>query len=292
MRFPGIAIAAICALVFVPETHGQAPTAQPRYVVLMQDTAAGRCQNCGILAQPLFDGLIALENKARRKDLAEQFVRLSQALPALDVPRAVRSAFCRELSPSQNNACDEVFVLSDRPAAEVHRPTANLPRGSILVRLSIEYARVMRSNELRIIAALSDVSASGQLGQPLLYAWYVTPGTDATPASPLDSTAKEMTAKEKAARAYWFDGAPSRMETELLQSFSEIAQIIRLSMTRIADRSWTSLPTLADLQASGAVACKGASCKFRSLNLTQSRLWIVQSADAPVVMSVPRELWR
>jgi hypothetical protein len=239
----------------------------------------------------VLDALIGLEARARREDLARQYAYLREQLPALDIPAAVRAAFCRELSASHVDACDDVTVISEQPAAQVAKPAANLGPGAVFVRLSIEYARYMRFNEFRVIAALSTVTADHEINRPGLYAWYVTPGTDSTPASPLESRSKPNP-RQQAAHAYWFDGSPGRMEKELLQSFSEVAGIVQQSIPHLANHSWNSLPTLGDLQTAGKISCKGASCKYQSLKVTDTRMWFVQMADAPVVMSVPLELWR
>jgi hypothetical protein len=280
------------ALAGLTVAHATETPAAQHFFILLQDTASGECRNCGLLAKPLFDGLIALDAKARRNDLAAQYSELKARLPALNVPDAVRAAFCEKLSLAPGAGCDRVTVISDQPAAKVAEPVANLASGDHVVRLSIEYARHMRFNELRVIAALSQVTPDHKLGKATLYAWYVTPGTEATPASPLEAASKAATPKQQAARSYWFEGAPSRMENELLRAFAEIAENLRLSLPYVANQSWSSLPTLADLKAAGKIDCKGASCKFASLKATETRLSFVQMADAPVVMSVPIELWR
>lgn len=272
------------AVAGAPPGYADVTRETPHYFVLLQDTATSECKSCGILVVPLVDAMIAAEAKARRENLAEQYARLGEQLPALSIPAAVRSAFCRKLSPSKADLCDEVTVIGNQAAA--------LTPGSIVIRLSIEYSRYMRVNELRVIAALNEVTAELKPGKSVLYAWYVTPGTDATQASPLEAPGKKTNPKLQAARSYWFEGSPSRMESELLQSFTDIGETIRLSLPLVANQSWDSLPTLGELRDAGKLACKGASCRFTCLNLTDTRLSYVQKADAPVVMSVPIELWR
>jgi hypothetical protein len=57
-------------------------------------------------------------------------------------------------------------------------------------------------------------------------------------------------------------------------------------------KSLDSLPVMGDLQAAGKLACHGASCKIRVLDSTAQRVWFVQVADAPVVMSSLLDAWK
>jgi len=272
----------------------------PAYVVLMQDFSTTDCDVsvCGWLGKPLIDGMLALENNARRKSLQQQLEVLRAKLPGLNLYDVVQEAFCRELMLAAGAPCAQVSVLGPGSRARVAAVTKNSPvenaASTILVKLSVEYSRMMRTNELRVIAAVSQVVA--EKDKPLLYIWYVTPGGDATRASPLDPSTAKPSAKQLATDAHWF-GQPSLMEAELRQALPEIARMIRemspyLPRYGAPAKSWDSLPVLADLQAAGKLKCPGVSCKFHVLGTTDKRVWFMQQADAPVVMSAPFDMWK
>jgi hypothetical protein len=198
----------------------------------------------------------------------------------------------------QNPSCTQVTVLGSRGPAGVATVTKDSPidqaATTIVVKLSVEYTRMMRFNELRVIAALSEVVADK--GKPMLYVWYVTPGGDETQSSPLEPRAARPTARQRATDAHWF-GQPSAMEAELREAMVEIAKMIRgmspyLPRFGTPAKSWDSLPVMADLQASGKLACRGMACKFHVLGASDKRVWFIQQADAPMVMSSLLDVWQ
>jgi hypothetical protein len=272
----------------------------PAYIILMQDFATTDCDVhiCGWLGKPLVDGILALENKSRRKSLQQQLAVLRKRLPHLDLEAVVHAAFCRELMLSTESDCVQIAVLGPGGRTGAARAPANgaLDRtaATFIVKLSVEYTRLMRFNELRIIAAVSEVVADHD--KPMLYVWYVTPGGEATQSSPLEPPAVPPTARQLATDAHWF-GQPSIMEAELRQAMPEIARMLRemspyLPRLEAPARSWDSLPVMSDLRASGKLVCRGVMCKFHVLGSTDRRVWFMQKADAPVVMSSPLDTWK
>jgi hypothetical protein len=284
------------------ETETSAIASAPAYVILMQDFSTDDALDCYVpicqgLGQSVIEGVLALENSARRKSLRQQLEVLRTRLPDLDLYERTRAEFCRELM-LENPDCAEVTVLGPGSATRVAEVTKNSSidraANTIVVRLSIEYTRLMRFNELRVIAALSEVGADK--GKPMAYVWYVTPGGDTTQSSPLEPPAAKPTARQLATDAYWF-GKPSRMEAELRQAIPEVARMIRalspyLPRFGTTQKRWDTLPVMADLQAVGKLTCRGVSCKFTVLGATDRRVWFTQQADAPVVMSVPLDTWK
>ena len=178
------------------ELETSAVASAPAYVILMQisvaDTTECNIPICAGLGKPLIDGILALENNARRKSLRQQLDVLRARLPDLHLYEVVRSAFCREVVRETNPACAQVTVLGPESPPLSRHITKDSPveraTNTIVVRLSVEYTRMMRFNELRVIAALSEVVA--EEGKPMLYVWYVTPGGNATQSSPLDPPEK------------------------------------------------------------------------------------------------------
>lgn len=266
--------------------------------ILLQDIDERGCDGCGALTSLVISPLLALESSDRRKELARQYGVLGQRLPELDIPGTVRAAFCRHLSKDGTPDCPEVEIVGLVDQSRGHAvadPATNI----LIVRLSIEYTRLMRFNELRIIAAFVHVDGNGAVGRPFLYAWYTTPGADATPANPLGSSAKTETAKQRAAREHWFSGAPTRMEREVRAGLEEIAAMsaavlpqIEAADPKAVDTWLNSLKSLADVQSEGNFNCRGAACRMRTLGVAGDRIRTVQEANAVVVMSAPLDTLR
>jgi len=233
------------------------------------------------------------DNAGRRKHLGEQWELLSASLPDVDSAALAEAAYCQRFSANRVPACTDVHVISptNRDSQVL---TAALQPGALVVRMTIEYVYGGRWNEYRVIATHNRISEAPAPDPNGFVAWYVTPGPKDVRANPLRHPSDKESSKQIAAREYWLAGSPSRLETEIGKSLSEISEMARETIdargsntTPAATKAWArSLPTLDRLKDEGRVKC-GFACGAPYLKSDASRVWYLLSIEPLAVVSAP-----
>jgi hypothetical protein len=106
---------------------------------------------------------------------------------------------------------------------------------------------------------------------------------------------------DEAARQYWLEGSPSRLETSVRRAFADFAGITQLFYPHAGERDFNplksewgkSLATLGELKQQGVRACRGAECRRPYLKLDGDRVWFLpESMPANAsFQSVPLTVW-
>jgi hypothetical protein len=252
-----------------------------KVVVVLQGFAPG-CEECGLLV----GGLIALEDRARAKEMRRLNEAIHEAMPGLDIPSLIQASFCREIF-EMDGQCDRVVVIG-KGGKNGTIAGLSVESNDIVVKVAVEFPR----NDFRVIGAVSPVSTKGEVESAAVFAWYVTPPASKLDASPFDVVTKRNESKVAAAKKYWLSGEPSILRQELMRSFGEVADIISASTIALpqdaASKSWwMSLPVIKALVAAGNFKCKGFPCSLRYVGVPTDRIWHAQNVGDIVIVSYP-----
>jgi hypothetical protein len=246
--------------------------------------------------------LLPSGNEKYLRKLSEDFDGLQAALPNVDILGLIRENFCRELAGAPADRCDQVSVSERRMAPRTVTASAGAA-SPLLVALSIEYAvDPIYADVLKIVAtyAIHDAhkelrSGLGQFkksADPVLQVAYYEAAPSELVGSPFRiprKPSKKDLQKHAAARAYWLEGTPSRLEKNIRRALREVAEIGHVALPPLVPEApegafakWISgVPLASELRDSGKLECQKGGCEDRILRMDESRVWRVSRASLP-----------
>lgn len=292
---------AIFAFVLSPMASAQSPAdaaawREPVAIFLQDYRAEKECANIfadiNIGCAPITRALLAFDEKHFRARLEEQYSVLRSMLPELDIPKLVRETFCEKLAEIPEPDCATIDVVRASASGSA------APKYSLALRISINYYEEMGRRGLRVIITPQVIEGAATPLPPAFYVWYDTPAPDGLKGNPLARDA--TSSQDKAARDYWFEGAPSRLESELRQAMADTATLTRLMLAHHAQEAnapeftawWSKLPTLAELRAAGTLHCRGMQCRSPFISVGDTRLWYGPDSGSIVVRSAPLSMFQ